>query len=454
MSGTVQVENKMGVEPVGRLLIKMSLPMMFSMLVQACYNIVDSIFVARIAEDALTAVSLAFPIQNLSIAVSTGTGVGVNALLSMRLGQKNQKEVNLTAVNGLFLALCSYVIFLIFGIFGCRIYFESQTTDPAIIEYGVQYLSICMIASLGLFMSIAFDKLLQSTGLTFYTMISQLVGAITNIVLDPILIFGLCGFPKMGIAGAAVATVAGQFLGLGVSIFNNFTKNKEIHFQFRGFRPNSKVICEIYRVGVPSILLASIGSVMTYLMNLILGSFSMTAVAVFGVYFKLQSFIFMPLFGMNNAFVPIIAYNYGAQRKKRIMRCMKIGFLTAFSIMICGTTLFQIFPDVLLSLFKASEEMLFIGKKALRIISLHFPVAAFCIIFLSVFQALGQGIYSMFASFIRQLIVLLPAAYLLSLTGDVNNVWWAFPIAEIAALFASGLFMRHAYKKFLKNLPE
>ena len=448
----IQTENKMGVMPVGKLLIQMALPMMISMLVQALYNIVDSIFVGYISENALTAVSLAFPIQNLMIAVATGTGVGINALLSMRLGQKNQNAVNDTAMNGLFLSLCSTLIFIVLGFTIPEVYFKSQTTDLEIIDYGVKYLRVCLIGSFGLFSGITFERLLQATGQTVNSMIAQLAGAITNIVLDPILIFGLLGCPAMGITGAALATVIGQFVTLFVSAYLNFKKNKEIVFNFKTFKPSKSVIAEIYRVGIPSILLASIGSVMTYLMNLILGAFTMTAVAVFGVYFKLNSFIFMPVFGMNNALVPIIAYNYGARNRKRITGTLKRGVIIILCIMTFGTVLFELFPEFLLGLFNASPEMLEIGIPALRIIAIHFPVAAICIIFMSCFQALGMGITSMIVSFVRQLVVLLPVAYLLSLTGVLSSVWWCFPIAELSALILSSFFMIKVFKVKLKDL--
>jgi putative MATE family efflux protein len=449
---TIQTENKMGVMPVGKLLVQMALPMMISMLVQALYNIVDSIFVGYISENALTAVSLAFPIQNLMIAVATGTGVGINALLSMRLGQKNMNAVNDTAMNGLFLSICSFVVFVILGFTIPEVYFKSQTSDLEIIDYGVKYLRVCLIASFGLFSGITFERLLQATGETVNSMLAQLAGAITNIILDPIMIFGLLGLPALGITGAAVATVVGQFVTMFVSGWLNLKKNKEITFKFRGFKPKISVIAEIYRVGIPSILLASIGSVMTYLMNLILGAFTMTAVAVFGVYFKLNSFIFMPVFGMNNALVPIIAYNYGAKNRKRITGTIKRGILIIFCIMSFGTLIFELFPKFLLGLFHASPEMLEIGIPALRIIAIHFPIAAICIIFMSCFQALGMGITSMIVSFVRQLVVLLPVAYLLSLTGVLQNVWWCFPAAEVSALLLSTIFIIRAYNSKLKNL--
>lgn len=448
----MSTENKMGIMPIGKLVFQMSLPMMLSMLVQALYNIVDSVFVARISENALTAVSIAFPIQNLMIAVITGTGVGINALLSMRLGEKNQKDVNLAATNGIFLGFCSYLLFLVIGLTVVKPYFLSQTDNLEIVEYGVQYMKICLILSFGLFIGITMDRLLQSTGRTFYTMISQLTGAITNIILDPILIFGLLGFPKLGIAGAAYATVIGQIAGCCVSVYFNFRKNPDIHLKLKGFRPNPRIIGQIYKVGVPSILLASIGSVMTYTMNLILASFTTTAVAVFGVYFKLQSFIFMPIFGMNNSIVPIIAFNYGARKKERILKTMKLAVLIFLCLMTLGTLIFQLIPEFLLGFFDASPEMLSIGVPALQRISWHFPIAAICIMLVSTFQALGNGVISMIISFVRQLIVLVPCAYFFSLTGNVNNVWWSFVIAEIVALIISVMFMYGVYNKHLKEL--
>lgn len=449
-----QKENKMGIMPVGKLLITMAVPMMISMLVQALYNIVDSVFVAQISENALTAVSLAFPVQSLMIAFATGTGVGINALLSMRLGQKNMRAVNLTACNGLFLSVCTCAVFMILGGLFSRTYFMSQTNNAEIIEFGVKYLRICLLVSFGLFIGITFERLLQATGKTVFSMVAQLCGAVTNIVLDPIMIFGLFGCPEFGIAGAAWATVIGQIVTLIVSASLNIKYNKEIHFSFSHFMPDKSIIAQIYKVGIPSILLASIGSVMTYFVNLILGTFTMTAVAVFGVYFKLQSFIFMPVFGMNNALVPIVAFNYGAQHRKRITGTIRNGIVIAMSIMVLGTLLFEVFPKQLLSIFAASEEMYKIGTMALRIIGIHFPIAAVCIICLSVFQALGKGFLSMVTSFTRQIIVLLPAAYLLSLTGNVNMVWWAFPIAEIASVIISLTFMAGVYRKEIKNIPE
>ena len=445
-------ENKMGIMPIGKLLVQISLPMMISMLVQALYNIVDSIFVARISENALTAVSLAFPIQNLMISTAVGTGVGINSLLSMRLGQKDQEAVNNSAMNGIFLAALSCIVFIILGIFLPRPYFKSQTSNAEIIEFGVSYLNICMIVSFGLFGAVIFERLLQATGRTVLSMASQLTGAIINCILDPIMIFGFLGCPAMGIAGAAWATVIGQIAATIVSIALNLTKNTEIRFKIRSFRPNLRIIADIYKVGVPSILLGSIGSFLTYLINMILGQFSTTAIAVYGVYFKLQSFIFMPVFGLNNGIVPIVAYNYGARHKERIIKSVKLCAITAFCIMLAGLLIFELLSGTLLGMFSASDEMMRIGVPALRTIALHFPLAALSITFISVFQALGRGLFSMLTSFVRQIIVLLPAAWLLSLTGNIHNIWWAFVIAELGSLVTCLIGFRSVYKSQILTL--
>ncbi|MDD6492368.1 MAG: MATE family efflux transporter [Firmicutes bacterium] len=445
-------ENKMGVMPVNKLLLNMSLPMMISMLVQALYNIVDSIFVSRINESALTAVSLAFPIQTLMIALGGGTCVGVNALLSKSLGERNFEKANKTADNGVFLAVLNFGIFFLIGIFLTGPFYLSQTKDAQIYEYGKQYLTIVCCFSFGIYMQFIFERLLQSTGKTFYTMITQGVGAIINIVLDPIFIFGYLGMPRMGVAGAAIATVIGQIVAAILAIIINLKKNTEIQLSFREFRPDSKIIGQIYQVGIPSIIMQSIGSIMTYGMNQILLAFTATAATVFGVYFKLQSFIFMPIFGLNNGMVPIVAYNYGAGQKDRLMKTVKLSVVYAIALMLIGVLVFQTFPDKLLLLFEASETMLEIGVPALRIISIHFLLAGFCIVMTSLFQALGNGIYSMIISIARQLAVLLPAAYLLSLTGMVKNVWWAFPIAESVSFALSIFFFLRIYNKIIKHI--
>ena len=445
-------ENKMGVMPVNRLLFSMSLPMILSMLVQALYNIVDSIFVAQIGETALAAVSLAFPVQNLIIAVSVGTGVGVNALLSRSLGEKNQETANLAAVNGIFVFFLSYLLFAVFGLFFARMYFTVQTSNPEIIEQGTIYLSVCSIFSFGIFLEIALERIMQSTGRTIYNMITQGLGAIINIILDPILIFGLFGFPRMGILGAAVATVIGQIIAMLLLLYFNIRKNSDVNLNMRRFRPDTAIIAEIYRVGLPSIIMQSISSVMTFGVNKILLLFSETAVSVFGIYFKLQSFIFMPVFGLNNAMVPIVAYNYGAARKDRIMKTIRSSVTAAVAIMLAGLAIFQIFPEQLLYLFDASEHMMGIGVPALRIISLSFLFAGYCIEIGSVFQALGNGVYSLITSAARQLVCILPAAWLFASVFGLHAVWYAFPLAEIISVVLTTLLFRRIYRKKIQLL--
>lgn len=452
--GIVKEENKMGVMPVNKLLISMSLPMMASMLVQALYNIVDSIFVSRINENALTAVSLAFPLQTLMIALGAGTGVGINAMLSKSLGEKDFDKANKTATNGVFLAVVSYIIFFVVGLLAVKPFYASQTTDAQIIEYGHQYLTIACCFSFGMYAQFVFEKLLQSTGKTIFTMLTQGTGAIINIILDPIFIFGYFGVPKMGVAGAAIATVIGQIVAGIIAFIINQKVNTEIHVNFRGFKPDKRIIGEIYIVGIPSIIMQSIGSIMTYGMNRILMVFTSTAAAVFGVYFKLQSFIFMPVFGLNNGMVPIIAYNYGAGKKDRLLKTEKLSIVYAVGIMFVGFLVFQIFPAQLFALFDASETMLSIGIPALRAISISFLLAGFCIIEGSVFQALGNGVYSMLVSIARQLVVLLPVAYLLARLGNVNYVWWAFPIAELMSMTMTTIFRIKIGKKIIRHIGE
>lgn len=444
----VQRENKMGTMPVNRLLITMSIPMIISMLVQALYNVVDSVFVSQINENALTAVSMAFPIQNLMIAVAVGTGVGTNALLSRSLGEKNQEMANKAANNSVFLACASYLVFLIFGLTCSELFYKLQTDIPEIISYGKDYISVVSVLSFGMFLQIAFDRMLQATGRTFFTMFTQGAGAVINIIMDPILIFGWFGFPKMEVAGAALATVIGQIIAAMIGAAMNVAKNTDIRLGIRDMRPDKEVIGRIYSVGLPSIIMSSIASVMTFCMNKILMSFTSTATAVFGVYFKLQSFVFMPVFGLNNGMVPIIAFNYGAKQRQRIMKTMKLAMMYAFGMMAIGLIIFQLFPAVLLEMFNASDAMLAIGVPALRTISISFLFAAFSIISISMLQALGHGIYSMFISVGRQLIVLVPLAYLLAQTGNLNLVWLAFPLAEIMSIVLSCIFLR----KVLKSL--
>lgn len=447
-------ENKMGTMPENKLLLSMAVPMMISMLVQALYNIVDSIFVSRICEDALTAVSMAFPWQNIVIAIAVGFGVGINALLSRALGQKNAERVNQVAVNGLLLAGLSYLLVLVAGLIGIRAYMRTQTDIETIVNYGITYLNICILCSFGVFIEITFERFLQATGRTVYSMITQLTGAITNIILDPILIFGLLGFPKLGIAGAAWATVIGQCVGAVVAVMLNHFKNPEVHLRLRHIRPNGRLMGEITAISIPSIIMSCISSLTCFVMNMILIAYSSTAVAVFGVYFKLQSFVFMPVFGLNNGMVPIIAYNYGAQKPERIHKTIRLGMVYAVAIMMIGLLVFQLIPKELLLMFDASDAMLEIGAPALRIMSLAFVFAGIGIVSGSSCQAFGYSVYSMLISIARQIVVLIPAAYLLSLTGVLRSIWFAFPIAEIFSLILSLFFLRTTLKKTGMALPK
>ncbi|MBQ6901714.1 MAG: MATE family efflux transporter [Oscillospiraceae bacterium] len=444
---TALQENKMGVMPIGKLLAGMAIPMMVSMLVQAFYNVVDSIFVARISENALTAVSLAFPLQNLMIAVGGGTAVGMNAVLSRSLGEKRQELVDRSANTGIFLFLISAIAFAFIGAFLSRPFFGTQTDVAEIVEYGTVYSQICLVGSAGIFSQFCFERLLQSTGKTTLAMITQLIGAVINIILDPILIFGLLGAPRLEVAGAALATIIGQIVAAVIAIIINIKVNHEIHLSIRKIRWDTEVARRIYTVGFPSILMQSVGSVMNYFLNRILLSFTTTATAVFGAYFKLQSFIFMPVFGLNNGMVPIIAYNYGAKRPDRVKKTIKLSLMSAISIMVVGVVLFETIPEVLLGFFNASPEMLEIGVPALRIIAINFLLAGFCIISISVFQAIGNPIHSFIISVCRQLLVLLPAAWLLARTGVLNLVWLAFPIAEMVSVIMCLTILKGTLKK-------
>ena len=434
-------ENKMGVMPVKKLILSMSLPMMISMLVQAFYNVADSLFVARVSEDALTAVTLAFPMQNLMIAVATGTGVGINAVLSKALGAKNFDDANRSANTGILLTVIHYLIFLAVGLFFTVPFVLSQTSDGSITGFAVSYIGIVTMSSFGCFFQLTFERLLQSTGRTILSMISQITGAVINIILDPILIFGLFGFPRLETAGAAIATVIGQSCAALTAFFLNVKYNKEISLSVKEIiRPAKYIVKKIYFVGVPSILMVSIGSLMTYLMNVLLVTFSSTAQAVFGAYFRLQSFFFMPVFGLNNGLIPVLAYNYGARNKERINEALRFAIILAAAIMCAGTLVMEAIPVQLLQMFEASDHMLEIGVPALRIIALHFPVAAVCIALGSVFQAFSRSYYSLIVSLGRQLVILIPVAWLLSLSGVLNNVWWAFPIAEIMSFILTIIF--------------
>ena len=453
----LQRENKMGVMPVGRLILNMSLPMILSMLVQALYNIVDSVYVSRVSEAALTAVSLSFPAQNLMIGLATGTGVGVNALLSRALGAKDNDRANRVAENGVFLALVGYAVFLIFGLFASRAFIAAQTSQPEIIQYGEDYLSVVCCLSFGLFGQVMFERLMQATGRTIYTMYTQGVGAIINIILDPIFIFNL----GMAVKGAAIATVIGQIVAFILAAVINHHKNHDVKLKLRQFRPSGEIIGHIYSIGFPSVIMVAIGSVMTFLMNKILIIYTTgkeTAATVFGVYFKLNSFVFMPVFGLNNGVIPIIGYNYGARNRLRMIQAVKYALLFAFGFMLVGTVIFLAFPNVLLNLFDATEMMLVIGVPALRIIASTFIVAGVCIALGSVFQALGYGVYSMLVSLARQLLVLLPAAWILARlgqsVGNDNLVWLSFPIAEIASLAVTLLLFGRLYRKVIRELPD
>ena len=447
----------MGTMPVGRLLFSMAVPMMVSMLFQALYNVVDSIFVAKLSQDAMNAVSLAFPLQTLCIAFSGGTGVGMNALLSRSLGEKNQAGADRAANVGLFLTLCNFALFALIGWTLAGPFFRFQTDNPQIITYGRDYVTVCIGCSIGLFFQMYNERLLQSTGRTNLSMITQIAGAATNIVLDPILIFGLLGFPRLEVAGAAIATVIGQLVGASIGFYLNLTRNPDVHLRRREIRPHAATIKEIYAVSVPSIIMQSIGSVMVFGMNQILIAFTATATAVFGVYFKLQSFIFMPVFGLNNGMVPIIAYNYGARKPERIVKTIKLSVMYAVGIMLLGLLAFQLIPEVFLKMFMAEDsgsDMLTIGVPALRIISISFLLAGFSVVCSSVFQALGHGVLSLAVSVIRQLVVLLPVAFVLSRVRGLDAVWWAFPIAELFAVTLSALFLRRVFRREVEPLKK
>lgn len=447
-------QNKMGVMPIPKLLITMSLPMILSMLVQALYNVVDSIFVAKLNEAALTAVSLAFPVQNLMIAIAVGTGVGINALLSRYLGEHRFDNANDVAKNGIFISIISGLIFTVIGVSGAGVFFRAQTSDPEIIRYGTQYMQIVTFFAIAIFMQIAGERLMQSTGKTFYNMVTQGLGAIINIILDPILIFGLFGLPRLEVAGAAIATVIGQIVAVSLSLYLNCKKNTEININMRHFRPCGKTIKAIYEIGIPSIIMQSIGSFMTFGMNNILLMFSSTAAAVFGVYFKLQSFVFMPIFGLNNGLIPIIAYNYGAKEPKRITQVIRLSIYIATGIMLVGLVLFQTIPATFMAMFDASDHMMEIGVPALRIISLSFLFAGYSIICSSVYQALGNGVYSLIVSAARQLFIILPAAYIFGKLFGLRMVWWAFPLAEIISVILCTILLRKIYLHTVKPLMK
>ncbi len=459
MNNSAIKQNKMGTLPIGRLLLSMSVPMMLSMLVQALYNVVDSIFVARISEAQLelTAVSTAFPIQNLMIAFGTGIGVGFTTIISKSLGEGNRKRAARAAAQGILLEALNCIIFTLIGFFGIRAFMESQTSNTQIVDFGVDYLSVCCIFSFGIFIQVTFEKLLQATGKTLQSMAAQAVGAVVNIVLDPILIFGLLGAPEMGIKGAAVATVVGQMCSAATAIILHFVYNKELRISLSDFALHKKLILKILIVGLPSVLMMAIGSLMTYCMNRILFSIDKVgeiATTVFGIYFKLQSFLIMPVIGLNNGMVPIVAFNYGAMNKERIVKTIRLSVTAAVIIMLAGLLVFQTAPEALLSMFGAENDMMDMGKTALRIVSLSFIFAGFCIVISSVFQALGNGVFSMIVSFVRQIIVLVPTAYLFARFGEVWQVWLSYPIAELASVILCIVMFRYLYNKHIKPLDE
>jgi putative MATE family efflux protein len=450
-------ENKMGVMPIGKLLANMAIPMILSMLVQALYNVVDSIYISRYSESAVTALGLAFPVQNVQIGFAIGIGVGVNSLLSKSLGEGNQKRADRTAGNGIFLALIATAIFVVFGIFGVRPYYQMQGASKEIVESGIAYTSICCICTIGIYFEVLFERMLQATGRTMHTMVTQGVGAVINIVMDPVFIFGVdaLGIPAMGAAGAAVATVMGQWAAALLALIFNWKLNPDVHLSLKNILPKADVLKPILTVGVPSMIMNSVSSVMNFSMNQILLGFPSVgeiATGVFSIYYKLQSFFFMPLFGLNNATISIVAYNYGAKNPQRITKTLKVSCATAVCFMVLGMLSFTLIPGVLLSIFELSETFVILGKTALRIIGIHFPVAAVCIVLSASFQALGNGMYSTVTSLFRQMVALLPAAYLLSLQGDVNLVWWAFPIAECVSLVATMFFFARIYRQKIKPL--
>ena len=452
-------ENKMRTMPIGKLLFTMALPLAISMLVQAFYNVVDSVYVSRVSESAVTALSLAFPVQNLMIGFATGIGVGMNALLSKSLGEGNQDRANRAAGNGIFASLIAIVLFMVFGFLGAEPYYAMQSDVEETVMGGAAYIGICSIWCGGIFLEIIGERLLQASGRTIYTLFTQGTGAVLNIILDPLFIFGFepLGIAPMGIAGAAVATVIGQWVAAVLAIIFNLTKNPDVQLGLKYIRPNGYIMKKILVVGIPSIIMMAIGSVMNFGMNQIFLRFreyGETAAGVFGIYFKLQSFVLMPLFGINNAAISIIAYNYGARQPKRITGTLKCALGAALGIMLAGLAIFQLLPDVLLGFFNPSDTFLALGRSALRIVSIHFPLAAIGIALSSSFQAMGNGIYSTIVSLMRQLVVLLPVAFLLSLTGDVHAVWWSFPVAEVVSMLTSLFFYGRIYKQKIKPLFE
>lgn len=449
----------MAVMPIGKLLFNMAMPMIMSMLVQALYNVVDSVYIAQYSQDAVTALSLAFPVQNVQIGCAVGIGVGVNSMLSKSLGEGNREKANLVAGNGIFLALVFSAAIMLFGIFGAKPFYAMQTENTEILKNGIPYTTICCILTMGVYFEVLFERMLQATGRTMHTMITQGAGAITNIVLDPIFIFGVewLGIPSMGAAGAAIATVTGQFVAAGLALLFNVKYNPDVKLRLKNILPKAEIVKPVLSIGVPSMIMNSVSSVMNFSMNQILMGFETvgeTATGIFGIYYKLQSFFFMPLFGLNNATISIVAFNYGARNPQRITKTLKIAVGAALSFMLAGLLTFELLPGALLSIFAQEGAFVEIGTVALRTIAIHFPIAAVCIALGASFQALGNGIYSTITALCRQMVALLPAAYLLSLTGNVNNVWWAFPIAEVVSLTATLILFTRIYRKKIKPMMQ
>ena len=452
-------DNKMAVMPVGKLLINMAVPMILSMLVQALYNVVDSVYISRSSQEAVTALGLAFPVQNVQIGFAVGIGVGVNSMLSKSLGEGNREKANLVAGNGIFLALVASAIFMLFGLFGTGTYYRLQTENEAILTNGIWYSTICCVFTMGIYFEVLFERMLQATGRTLHTMLTQGLGAVVNIVLDPVFIFGVewLNIPAMGAAGAAIATVTGQWAAAALALVLNITSNPDVQLRVKNIKPNLAVIKPILSIGVPSIIMNSVSSVMNFSMNQILMGFEAvgeTATAVFSIYYKLQSFFFMPLFGLNNATISVVAFNYGARNPQRITKTLKLAVCGALCFMLAGLAAFELMPDVLLGFFNLSGTFADIGRVALRTIAWHFPLAAVSIALGASFQALGKGMYSTITSLCRQMLALLPAAFLLSLSGNVNLVWWAFPIAETISLTVTLICFARIYRKRIRPLYE
>lgn len=445
-------ENKLGIDPIGKLLFTVSFPIIISMLIQALYNMVDSYYIGKISEEAFTAVSIAFPLQNIMVGIAVGTGVGTNSLLSRSLGEKNFDKANLSAENGIFLSILYGIILLILSFVLPRYYYISQNVSQEIVNYGVEYLSTIMAFSMGVFIQINCERLLQSTGRSILTMFTQGIGALINIIFDPIFIFGYFGFPAMGVKGAAIATVVGQIIGALFGIYFNFKLNKDI--QIKKIRPRLQIIKKIYEVGLPSIVMISVTSTTIYFLNKILSIYSTSAIAALGAYYKIQSFIFLPIFGLTNGMVPIIAYNYGAENKKRIIKTIKLTMIVGTIMMILGTAILWIFPEELLDIFSASDAMKEVGITMLRIIALCFIFAGISIMGGSVFQALGNGILTLIDAVIRNIIIILPYTYIVSRIAPIEYVWWSYLLSETSSIIFVSYFMKNFAMKRIDLIKE